>query len=193
MGIYSAVALALAAPIAGVIGNHAREMFRDRKYREMFGSLFWAIFPFAIFSVVWVANENPATMGRNLFLGIIGGAVGACGLIWLGYVVNDKTAPVPAVAQAIAPWTLRDPDGIYQYNEKVGTVVGAEVDRSQSQIRFQQIRDAPNFDPKMDFDYRQYVVHFVSATDTAVVGGMAVAANKAYGGVQCRIVAIVSP
>jgi hypothetical protein len=191
MGIYSAVALALAAPIAGVIGNHAREMYRDRKYRELFGSLFWAIFPFVIFSVVWVANENPATMGRNLFLGAIGAAVGACGLIWLGYLVNDKTAPEPQ--QVVNQLALRDPDGIYQFNEKVGTVFGADVDRSSGEIRFQQIRDAINFDTNTDFEYRNYIVHFEGASAIASVGGLAMAPNKAYADVKSRIVSIINP
>jgi hypothetical protein len=92
MGIYSAVSLALAVAVFSVIGSHAREMYRDRRYREMFGALFWAIVPIAIFSIVWAVNENPSTMGRNILLGFVGAVLGAVALIWIGYVARDWSA-----------------------------------------------------------------------------------------------------
>ena len=86
---YSVIGLALTVAVFGVIANHAREMYRDKKYREMFGTLFWAIVPMAGFAIFWVVNENPSTMGRNILLGIVGAGLGAVALIWAGYVAHD--------------------------------------------------------------------------------------------------------
>ncbi len=91
--------LALAVAVFGVIANHAREVYKERKYREMFGTLFWAVVPIAIISLIWVANENPLVMARTITLGFVGAALGAFALIWCGYLVHDWSA----VAQTAVP------------------------------------------------------------------------------------------
>jgi hypothetical protein len=92
MGPSSVFGLALAIAIFGVVANHAREMYRDKKYREMFGTLFWAFVPIAMFSLFWIANENPSIMMRNITLGFIGAVLGASALIWAGYVWRSSVA-----------------------------------------------------------------------------------------------------
>jgi hypothetical protein len=87
-----AIGLVLAIAVFGVIANHAREMYRDKKYREMAGALFWATTPIAIFCLFWIANEHPTDMARNVTLGFIGALLGAAALIWGGYVVRDISA-----------------------------------------------------------------------------------------------------
>jgi hypothetical protein len=89
MGKPSVIGLALAIAIFGVIANHARDMYKDKKYREMFGTLFWAVVPIAIFCLFWVVNEHPSTMARNITLGLVGAVLGAAALIWSGYAVRD--------------------------------------------------------------------------------------------------------
>jgi hypothetical protein len=88
MGNTSVIGLALAVAVFGVIANHARDMYRDKKYQEMAGTLFWAVVPIAIFSAFWIANENPSIMARNIILGMIGAVLGTCALIWIGYLVG---------------------------------------------------------------------------------------------------------
>jgi hypothetical protein len=103
-----AIGLVLAIAIFGVIANHAREMYRDKKYREMFGTLFWAVVPIAVFCIFWVANENPTIMARNITLGLVGAVLGAVALIWIGYVAHEGWAdalPHPTKQTAIPPST----------------------------------------------------------------------------------------
>lgn len=98
MGTPSVIGLALAIAIFGVIANHAREMYRDRKYREMFGTLFWATVPLVLFGLFWVYNDHPPIMARNITLGILGAALGAFALVWAGYFISGA-----ADAQTSAP------------------------------------------------------------------------------------------
>jgi hypothetical protein len=90
------IGLALAIAVFGVIANHAKEMFKDRKYQEMFGTIFWAVIPIAIFCVFWVISENPSIMARNITLGIVGAVLGASALIWAGYVASHLMWPAKA-------------------------------------------------------------------------------------------------
>jgi len=103
MAAPSVFGLAVTIAVFGVIANHAREMYKDRKYREMFGTLFWAVVPIAIFGLFWVTNENPSTMARNIILGIIGAVLGGCALIWVGYRISgaDVDAQKPSQPPAV--------------------------------------------------------------------------------------------
>jgi hypothetical protein len=87
-----AIGLVLAIAVFGVIANHAREMYKDKKYREMAGALFWATAPIAIFCLFWIVNEHPTDMARNITLGFVGAVLGAAALIWGGYVAKDISA-----------------------------------------------------------------------------------------------------
>jgi hypothetical protein len=99
-----AIGLVLAIAVFGVVANHAREMYRDRKYREMFGTLFWAFVPIGIFCIFWVANANAPVMARNFTLGLVGAILGATALIWLGYRLSenakDQTSSPPLATQS---------------------------------------------------------------------------------------------
>ena len=84
MGTPSVVGLALAIAVFGVIANHARDMYKEKKYREMFGTLFCAVAPIAMFCIFWVVNENPSLMARTVTLGIVGAVLGAS-MCWLAH------------------------------------------------------------------------------------------------------------
>src|SRR5690348_13965755 len=86
------IGLVVAIALSGIIGNHARDMYKEKKFREMYGAIFWAVLPIAVFAIFWVATEDPPVMARNIVLGIIGAALGAVSLIWGGYVVRDWSA-----------------------------------------------------------------------------------------------------
>ena len=94
-GILSVVGtgiLIILIPIAGVLTaafvRHAFDMRREKKYREMAGSIFWGVIPFAVVLVFWTANQDPSVMVRNWSFGIVGAITGAALFIWLGYVVS---------------------------------------------------------------------------------------------------------
>lgn len=100
----------LAIAVFGVVGKFAMDRYNERKFREMFGSLFWAILPIALAALFWATIETSPDMARNIVLGILGGLVGACALIWLGYVVSawnnkimppksDDPGPAPTITQ----------------------------------------------------------------------------------------------
>jgi hypothetical protein len=103
VNIQLAITLPLSLAVFGVIANHAREMYRDGKYREMFGALFWAIVPLSLFCLFWVCNEGPSAMLRNISLGLLGAAAGACALIWIGYYVHGPAEAQTGGAQTTTP------------------------------------------------------------------------------------------
>jgi len=122
MGTPSVIGLALAVAVFGVIANHARDMYRDRKYREMFGTLFWATFPIAVFGLFWAVNEDPSVMARNITLGIIGAAMGAFGLIWIGYFSQNMA--VKAQTPSTAP-PATNPGGVSSTGQQGGITAGS--------------------------------------------------------------------
>jgi len=101
MGTTLAIGLALAIALFSVIGNYAREMYKEHKYREMFGAIFCAVLPIAVFGIFWAATESPSEMARNITLGIVGAVLGASGLIWLGYAAR------PTVSKSAASLRLQ--------------------------------------------------------------------------------------
>jgi hypothetical protein len=108
MGTALVVGLALAVAVFGVIVNHAREMYKDQKYREMAGALFLAVVPVVIFGLFWAANENPSIMARDVTLGLVGAVLGACALVWVGYLVvgpvaDTQKSPAPSPAPITVP------------------------------------------------------------------------------------------
>jgi hypothetical protein len=87
---------------------------------------------------------------------------------------------------------IRDPDGIYQFDQKVATIIAAEVDRSKSQVSFKEIRNANNLNIDRDFQYREYVLHFANAGASQTSSGALFGNNKAYMFVTCVIVGIIN-
>lgn len=96
--------LLIAIPVAGVISapflRNAFEMRREKNYREMAGSIFWGLIPFAVVCLIWATNGDSPVNIQNCVLGLVGAAIGASGLIWIGYVVRPIT---PALAQNNPP------------------------------------------------------------------------------------------
>jgi hypothetical protein len=67
-----------------------------------------------------------------------------------------------AFVQRISPpkdVDARNPDGLYQLNELVGTVEGARVDQGNSLISFQAIRAYGKLDASKNVEYRNYTLH----------------------------------
>jgi hypothetical protein len=60
--------------------------------------------------------------------------------------------------QSSAPHN-RDPDGIYQFGQQVGTVELPQIDKSKSTVFFQRIVGAMNLNNDREFEYRKYVLH----------------------------------
>lgn len=59
---------------------------------------------------------------------------------------------------------MRDPDGIYQFDQKVATVTAAEVDRGRGLVAFKElISQGDIFNPDKDFQYRDYVLHLAGS------------------------------
>jgi hypothetical protein len=96
------IAIPLTSVIAAQLLRHAFEMRRENKYREMFGSVFWAVVPFGVSSLVW-ARTGPDMYAQNLTLGLLGAAIGACALIWIGYVVRGPDAQAQTTTGGAQP------------------------------------------------------------------------------------------
>jgi hypothetical protein len=86
---------------------------------------------------------------------------------------------------------MRDPDGIYQLDQKVAMVVAPEIKRSESFVLFKSIQDAQLLDIKRDFQWREYVLRYIGSSDQIVVQGAGFAGRQ-FLNVQCSIVGIVS-
>jgi hypothetical protein len=86
---------------------------------------------------------------------------------------------------------MRDPDGIYQLDQKVATVVSPEVRRSESLVLFKSIQDAQRLDIGRDFQWREYIIRYLESSDQMVVEGAGLSGRK-FLNVRCSIVGIVS-
>jgi hypothetical protein len=88
--------------------------------------------------------------------------------------------------QSSAPHN-RDPDGIYQSGQQVGTVESPQIDERKSKVFFQRIVGAMNLSNDREFEYRKYVlrIHGELGETTSDVSGQQ---NRALFGVQCDIV-----
>jgi hypothetical protein len=53
----------------------------------------------------------------------------------------------------------RDPDGLYQYGEKVAEGQGAVINQANGIIEFQMVRSAGKADPSKDFEFRDWIVN----------------------------------
>jgi hypothetical protein len=100
--------------------------------------------------------------------------------------IDKMTRPVSA--PSVKP--ARDPDGLYQNESVVGKVVGARITLNESKVYFEQIENAGHLDTNKNFEYRDYVLHFVRADShigmlVQAPGGVA---TNVYQRVVCEIV-----
>jgi hypothetical protein len=81
----------------------------------------------------------------------------------------------------------RDPDGIYQFGQQVGTVELPQIDERKSKVFFQRIEGAMNLNDGREFEYRKYVLRIRGelGETTSDLSGQR---NRALFAVQCEIV-----
>lgn len=96
--------------------------------------------------------------------------------------IDKLTRPISA--PSIKP--ARDPDALYQNENVVGKVVGARVTLNESKVYFEQIENASNLDTNKNFEYRDYVLHFVRAD--SFIGMLVQAPGGIKTGVYQRVV-----
>lgn len=80
-----------------------------------------------------------------------------------------------------------NPDGLYQLDELVGTVVGARVDQGNSIVTFQAVRAAGKMDQSRNVEYRNYILRcngLPAAPPPNTIVGMAIGVSA---GVRCTI------
>ena len=97
--------LALASLISSPFIKNVFDVRKEQKYRELAGSLFWSLIPFAVVCLYWAATGDASVNARNLVLGLLGAAIGASGLIWTGYFFHDRTAQAQTAGSTM---TIRD-------------------------------------------------------------------------------------
>jgi hypothetical protein len=116
------------------------------------------------------------TTGRVALIALI--AVIATRLLLAPYWVwEDEHAARLLAESKIAPSAQpaqRDPDGVYQLGHLVGRVSGAIENLSTSQIHFSEITAGGNFNPKTEFEYRDFKLRIVrvSAATSADMSGV---------------------
>lgn len=77
-------------------GRRALELRTIGKYRTSWGAWFWAFFPGFLAALVLTTDVGTAVSVRNCILGLLGGIVGICGAVYLGYLLTDWRAAAPA-------------------------------------------------------------------------------------------------
>lgn len=88
----------------GVLLRQAFEMEKECRIRRMWGVIAWSLIPFGISALVWVYQGEVSVVGRNILLGVLGAAIGASVMIWLGYIFAPVVAPsVPAATNPAPP------------------------------------------------------------------------------------------
>lgn len=181
------------------------------------------LLPILVVCVLWAAMGDQFVIAQRVISIVVGAAIGGAALFAVCEWIRPTTASAQptAPAQAATPsvniqggnvilnfgtakditqnsetralQAMRDPDGIYQFDQKVATVVAPEIDRSRSLVFFKQIQNAANFDRNRDFQYREYVLKIVDVSDQVTISGLGMPTNRGYANVQCRIVGIISP
>jgi hypothetical protein len=104
--------------------------------------------------------------------------------------IQQQLASRPQVPpSAVAP--IRDPDGVYQLGEQVGSVQAPQVDESKGVVAFIAIIGAGKLNADRDFEYRDFVLRIKSfgAETRSNISGQV---NRALHQVVCEIVGRVS-
>lgn len=152
----------------------------------------------AVMGIVVALNPPPAA--GLLHWGWVGGFV-LVGLVAIGVGIKDRRdagaaqeqlettinglkdsidkLTKPVSRQSTKP--ARDPEALYQNENVVGKVTGARVTLNESKVYFEQIENAGNLDTRKNFEYRDYVLHFIRADSYT---GMLV---RAPGGVATNV------
>ena len=77
-------------------GRRALEMRSAEKYRTSWGAWFWAFLPGLVSAAILTTDGATPVDMRNWILGALGGLVGVCAAIYLGYVATEwRTASSP--------------------------------------------------------------------------------------------------
>jgi hypothetical protein len=88
---------------------------------------------------------------------------------------------------------IRDPDGIYQFDQKVAIVKAAETNRGSGLATFRElISQGDTLNPDKDFQYRQYILH-LTGSDFITSAGMSGLTVKRWINARCEIKGIINP
>jgi hypothetical protein len=82
----------------------------------------------------------------------------------------------------------RNPDSLYQYDEDVGSVVGALISQGNGLVTFQAVRSSGKLDASKEVEFRDYVLMcsgLPPAPPPNVITGVAISVSS---GVQCTII-----
>jgi hypothetical protein len=89
---------------------------------------------------------------------------------------------------------MLDPDGLYQFNQKVAVITAAEIDRSNSQVQFKKIlSEGSIIDIAKEFQYREYILKFVRADSEGRIGGTAMRPAHSFTSAVCEIMGRIDP
>jgi hypothetical protein len=72
-------------------------------------------------------------------------------------------APVYINPPAAAPAAQRNQNGIYQFGDRVGTAVGAQIMPGNGRIGFAELYGVGELNDQQNFEYQDYVLKFISA------------------------------
>jgi hypothetical protein len=100
--------------------------------------------------------------------------------------IDKMTKPINA--PSVKP--ARYPDALYQNENVVGKVIGARITLNESKIYFEQIESAGNLETNRNFEYREYILHFIRAESYVgmLIRAPGGAATSVYQHVVCEIV-----
>jgi hypothetical protein len=73
--------------------------------------------------------------------------------------VYALTKPLSAAPSQTAP--ARDPDGVYQNDRLVGTVIAPRITLNESRVYFAEIQNATDLDINKPFEYRDFVLRVI--------------------------------
>jgi hypothetical protein len=98
-------------------------------------------------------------------------------------VSRQETGRSPSAAAS-----ARDPDGLYQLNEEVGSVGPANIDQGNGVVTFHGVRSAGKLDPTREVEYRNFILRCEGLPMAPRPGTFSGSVSSVSTGAQCKIV-----
>jgi hypothetical protein len=119
-----ALLLPVSLAIFGLFGKFSLDMRRDQDYQASWGWAFWAVLPSLLAAFYLTSDAAMSIPARNIVLGLLGGIVGVCAAIWLGYLFQSQSAGAQTPSPAAPPVVNQGSGSAYSSGQQGGITAG---------------------------------------------------------------------